>query len=66
MWYGYFDGCSKCEFDTSNLEKITENYAADLLHNVCTCPAFTYREGDCKHLVALKKLKRNEGLVNGT
>ncbi|MBE0069813.1 ribonuclease HI family protein [Thermoanaerobacterium thermosaccharolyticum] len=56
-------------FDINNLEKITndiyiahgtEDYAVDLLHNVCTCPAFKYYEGDCKHLVAAKKLKETE------
>jgi ribonuclease HI len=59
----------RSDFDISNLEQITDNiyiahgtedYAVDLLHNVCTCPAFKYYEGDCKHLIAAKKLKENE------
>ena len=33
----------------------TEDYAVDLLHGVCTCPAFR-RKGACKHLDAARRL----------
>ncbi|MEA3507903.1 MAG: ribonuclease HI family protein [Synergistota bacterium] len=51
-------------FSEEKLERVTENiyiahgiedYAVDLLHGVCTCPAFR-RKGACKHLDAARRL----------
>ena len=30
----------------------TEDYAVDVLHKACTCPDFTHRRRECKHLLA--------------
>ncbi|MDD2206870.1 MAG: ribonuclease HI family protein [Aminobacterium sp.] len=56
------------EFDLSLLEQITdtlfiahgtEDYAVDILHRACTCPAFVHRRR-CKHLDAALKKKSQE------
>ncbi|HPI97823.1 MAG TPA: reverse transcriptase-like protein [Synergistales bacterium] len=50
-------------FEISSLEKVAENiyiahgtedYAIDLAHGACTCPAFR-RNGDCKHIRAVRQ-----------
>jgi len=52
-------------FEPSRLEKITgqiyiahgtEDYAVDLAHGVCTCPAFR-KNGNCKHLRAAREMQ---------
>jgi len=34
----------------------TEDYAVDVLHRACTCPDFTKRHRECKHLLAAYKV----------
>ncbi|MDI6813301.1 MAG: ribonuclease HI family protein [Desulfitobacteriaceae bacterium] len=55
----------KKTFDPTRLEKVaehifiaheTEDYAVDLLHNACTCPAFKSNSGGCRHLEAARVL----------
>lgn len=55
------------EFDPEKLEKVskhiyiahgTEDYAVDVLHGACTCPAYKYHGGDCKHLRAARELEK--------
>jgi len=50
-------------FEISRLERITdsiyiahgtEDYAVDIAHGVCTCPAFR-KNGDCKHIRAARQ-----------
>ncbi|WP_041282772.1 SWIM zinc finger family protein [Desulfofundulus kuznetsovii] len=57
------------EFDPSRLEQVakhifiahgTEDYAVDVLHENCSCPAFRNYRGDCKHLVAAKRVMQEK------